>query len=228
MIPRSARATWRGASIATVEPAAEGMVELVVVPDNWIPHRAGQYYDVRFPGENRVRAFSVVSSPTVTDHLTFGIQVLPQGLVSPRLADAATGDRLEIRGPIGSAFSWAPELPGRLVLIGAGAGITPLVSMYEHAVAAGTEKQPLFIVSAKRPELIFRYDHYRSVLTTRFTASQPRIDREYLRSVLSSGGAVGEGMHVRVCGPGGFIVKTVEHLISIGVPESEIRSEAFV
>jgi len=241
---RERRNRWRTAVVRSVEPASEDMVSFVVTPDEWVPHVAGQYCDVRVPGERVVRAFSIVSSPTETDYLEFGVQVLPRGLVSPRIAAAEPGDTIELRGPVGAFFTWTPEMPGRLVLIGAGAGITPLVSMYAHATSAGTRTgsgagtgapavsapDPIFIVSAKSPERIFRYERYRRSMITRFTATEGRIDRAFLADALEPVVAPVSSPppQVRICGPLGFIGGVVQELVGLGIPAEAIRSEAFV
>ncbi|MFA7566089.1 MAG: FAD-binding oxidoreductase [Alkalispirochaeta sp.] len=222
------RASWRRATVLTCTPESSDVVALSIRPERWIAHRAGQYYDIRMPAERVVRAFSVVSSPTVTDHLEFGIQVLPQGLLSPRLAGVRPGAKLEIRGPVGSIITWSPEMAGRLVLIGAGAGITPLLSMYEHATVAGVTPSPTLIVSAKSTQRIFRFDRYRSVLTTRLSSQDGRIDRAFLDSILGPVLYDDVPPQLRLCGPLGFIGDIVDHLLALGFPEGTIRSEAFV
>jgi ferredoxin-NADP reductase len=239
MASKADRREWRRATVVWSRPAAADMVSLALRPDQWISHVAGQYYDIRFPREGVVRAFSIVSSPTVTDYLEFGLQVLPRGLLSPRLAAVAPGEPLEIRGPVGRFFTWSPEMSGRLVLIGAGAGITPLLSMYGHAVGDGFEEgpvsgvsPPLFIVSAGGPERVFRYERYRSVLVTRFSGREGRIDREFLAEHLAGirDGTISREPppQIRICGPPGFVGHIVDHLLSQGISETSIRSEAFV
>ncbi len=228
MSDRLSREEWRRVTVVGTERASTDMIALTVKPERWIPHRAGQYCDIRFPGETVVRAFSIVSSPTRSDSLVFGIQVLPRGLLSPRLAKLRSGDILEIRGPVGKFFTWTPDLPGRLVLIGAGAGITPLLSMYHLATSADGGGEPVFILSAKGPERVFQYARYAAVLTSRFTARDGRIDLPFLTETLEKNLAEDEAVQIRLCGPLGFIGHIVSLLEKTGIPDAEIRSEAFV
>lgn len=221
------RHEWRPAHVTAVEPAASDMVTLNVEPAEWIPHAAGQHYEIRFPGERLSRKFSIASPPERVNELEFGIQVLPKGMLSPRLAACRPGDSLEIRGPTGAAFQWQREDGGPLILLGAGAGITPLLGILDHHTAAAVPAPLVFVLSARSPERVFRYERYRDRMRICFTSQQPRIDRVYLERALEP--VLDDNRtQARVCGPLGFMTSMVEHLIQLGVKEAQIRSEAFV
>lgn len=204
------------------------MISLILEPAEAVPHRAGQHYELRFPADELSRKYSIVSGPSRPELLEFGVQILPGGLVSPKLARVDSGDRLEIRGPLGEAFVWTPDLGPSLVLLGAGAGITPLLCMHEHfhATVRRLGGRCLFLVSAKSPGRIFRYDDCRSLLCARFTATQPRLTRDDLGAQLSEI-STGE-TEVRVCGPPRFIDAMVDNLLDLGFSEMRVRSEAFL
>jgi ferredoxin-NADP reductase len=221
------RAVWRRATIVAVESVTAKMVGITLRPERWIPHVSGQYYDLRLPDVQQIGAFSIVSPPTVTDYLEFGVTVQPKGLLTPRLAKARSGDPIEIRGPVGRGFTWTPETAGRLVLIGAGAGVTPLLSMYTHALASGAAP-PIVIISAKRGEDIFGIDRLPEDAFLRLTDTGPRIDSAYIAEALSVSRNGNEPLSVRICGPLGFIGTAVEALRSVGIPDNVIRSEGFV
>lgn len=221
------RHAWRKARVACVEQAASDMVALEIEPDEWIPHLAGQHYEIRFPGEILSRKFSIASAPEQTRRIDFGIQVLPKGMLSPRLAACRPGDQLEVRGPTGAAFVWRPEESGPLVLLGGGAGITPLAGLCDHYISSGLDSPLMFIVSARSPSRVFRLDRYRRRMITRYTAEKGRIDRDFLVKALAPVLDNPE-TKVRVCGPLGFMSAMVSTLRELGIPETGIRSEAFV
>lgn len=228
----TSRDQWRQATVSYNEPAASDMVALGLQPNRWIPHRAGQHYEIRFPGDELSRKFSVVTSPEQRSVLEFGIQILPSGLLSPRLAACRPVDRLEIRGPVGEAFVWTPAHSGPVVLLGAGAGITPLLSIYEHCLShRGQDGTPLFLLSATRADRVYRYERYRSALITRFTETEPRIDAaflaEHLAHILQAPLLPDPEASAWICGPPGFIDSVVDDLLDLGFPESRIRSESF-
>lgn len=216
---------WRAATVVACEPAGEDMVRVELEPDDLLPHEAGQHYEVRFPGEELSRKFSIVSSPACLPTIEFGIQVLPTGLLSPRLAKMGTGDRLELRGPLGRAFVWTPGAQKSLLLLGAGAGITPLLSMWSRFHESPIHGTCRFVVSAKTSGRVYRYDHYRDEIETRFTTSDPRLSKGDVAALLSHMPTT--DLSVRVCGPSAFIGAMVDALLSLGIEEDCIRSEGF-
>src|SRR5579859_1408937 len=127
---KSSIRSWRPATVLRATKAADDIMSIELQPNDWLPHKAGQHYELRLPGHHLSRKYSIVSSPHQTERLEFGVQFLSYGEVSPLLWKLRPGDKLEIRGPLG-AFVWTPETTGPLVLIAAGSGITPLLSMYD-------------------------------------------------------------------------------------------------
>ena len=202
------------------------MISLLLEPEVPVPHRAGQHYELRIPGDELGRKYSIVTPPGQAGPLEFGIQLLPNGLVSPRLAALQPADRIEIRGPLGEAFLWSPADGRSLILIGGGAGITPLLSMYGHFADAYPKGRFLFVVSATGPERIYRYERWNPSLRTRFTAREPRLTTADLELLIGDQLADPETA-ARICGPTSMIDAMVDSLLELGLPDTRIRSEAF-
>jgi len=203
------------------------MKSLVVVPEKFLPHRAGQHYELCMPGENVIRKYSVVSPEHVTDFLEFGIQLISNGALSPRLWSLAEGDEIEIRGPIGESFVWDSSRAHSLVLVGAGSGITPLLSMYYSYKEKYPEGECVFIVSGKNKSRIMHYDSLAEILVTRFTGTEGRIDFEFLKKNISSL-AGNSTTRCYICGPDNFIDDMVDMVLELGIAEDNIRSERFI
>lgn len=216
---------WQSATVASREQAAEDMITIRLIPDEPVAHRAGQHYEVRFPKDDLSRKFSIVSSPASLPVVELGVQVLPTGLVSPRLAQVATGEPLEIRGPLGRAFVWTPSMSRNLLLLGAGAGVTPLLSMWAQFHEADQMGACRFVLSTKTTDRVYRYDRHRDKVELRLTASAPRLTVSDIEKILA--GMQRSDLSVRICGPSGFITTMVDALIALGVDEGCIRSEGF-
>ena len=77
------------------------------------------------------------------------VERLDDGEVSPYLTDELrTGDKLELRGPIGGWFTW--EVRGRPpVPRGRRSGIAPLAAMIRHRAAAGSEAPCRLLYSSR-------------------------------------------------------------------------------
>jgi ferredoxin-NADP reductase len=104
----------------------------------------GQYYNVRLTVPGRIgpiqRAYSVASSPVPeTSTIEIGVREVPGGLISPQLVRGlSVGGQIQVRGPVGR-FTWTTDDGGPVLLVGAGSGVVPLMSMIRYAVAANLD-----------------------------------------------------------------------------------------
>ena len=103
---------WRLAEVAEVVPETPGVASLVLDVPEWPGHRAGRHVDVRLTAEDGYqaqRSYSIASPPE-DERLVLTVERLVDGEVSPYLVDELrSGDRLELRGPIGGYFVWEVE-----------------------------------------------------------------------------------------------------------------------
>lgn len=219
--------TWQMAKVIRAYEEAQGILSLELQPEQWAPHIAGQHYELRLPGDQLSRKYSVVSSPMANGRLFFGVKLFEGGVLSPRLWQLQPGDSVELRGPLGESFIWQPQMGGGpLVLIGAGSGVTPLLAIYDHYQYNYPQGIAVLLVSAKTPAHILQYDRLRDSVIARLTATQGRIDAAYLQSHLN-GMACKDQARCFVCGPVDFIDMVVDELLAIGFPPDLIRAEKF-
>jgi ferredoxin-NADP reductase len=199
----------------------------------WPGHRAGQHADIRLTAEDGAtaqRPYSIASAPE-DRHVELTVARLDDGDVSPWLAgEARSGDELELRGPVGSAFSWHVEDGGPLLLVAGGAGVVPLRAMLRHRIARGAALDTRLVVSARtEADLVYagEYHEWRAagvsidVILTR-VAPRRRLAADSLRAP-----AVDAGPHVFVCGPTAFAEAAAEHLLDLGHPPERVRVERF-
>ncbi|MBD0320353.1 MAG: oxidoreductase, partial [Gemmatimonadetes bacterium] len=160
--------------------------------------------------------------------------------VSPFLLDqAAVGDTLELRGPIGGYFTWEPEEGGPLLLVAGGAGVVPLMSILRHRANRGDRTPTRLLYSAQRPEaLIYRREIDALAageaveVTYTLTRQQPpgwtggrrRIDREMLEA---AGFPAGRNPRAFVCGPTPFVEQVANALVALGYREDRVKTERF-
>lgn len=125
-------------------------------PAEFIP---GQYYNIRIPVEGRPRpiqrAYSVGSSPFPDyEVIEVGVKEMTGGLVSPVLVSSTpVGSKLEVRGPYG-AFNWTETMGGPLLMVAAGSGVVPFMSMIRYALAKGLEVPMHLLFSSKSSEYV--------------------------------------------------------------------------
>jgi ferredoxin-NADP reductase len=151
------------------------------------------------------------------------------------------GDMLEVRAP-GGTFFVDPLSRDPVVLVGAGIGVTPLVSMLEAYIHSGRRREVYAVFGFRNSREHPFKDHLQRLadanpwihLHTSYSAPLPhdvlyreynhlgRISVERLRTVLPS-----NNFQFYVCGPGKLMESLVPALSKWGVPESHVHFEAF-
>lgn len=103
----------------------------------------GQYVNIKVPGTDDVRSYSMSSGPEVVD-ASFMVRITPQGAMSEYLRDRAeVGDSVEFSGPFGSFFLREPKRP--LLLLAGGTGLAPLLSILEK-LTQNPPGQPVHLI----------------------------------------------------------------------------------
>ncbi|WP_298890011.1 hybrid-cluster NAD(P)-dependent oxidoreductase [uncultured Serinicoccus sp.] len=119
--------------------------------------RPGQYVTVtaEVDGQELSRCYTIASSPLQTGTLT--LTVKRQGPVSTWLHDRlGVGDQLRVSGPMG-VFSTYEHPAAAHLLLSAGSGITPLMSMLRTLVGTEGPHDVVFVHSARTPaDIVFR------------------------------------------------------------------------
>jgi ferredoxin-NADP reductase len=237
------RLVWRIGEVVETRPATPRTRSLFLEVPGWEGHRAGQHVDVRLTAEDGYqaqRSYSIASAPEERS-LELVVERLDDGEVSPYLTDELrTGDKLELRGPIGGWFVWEAKDGGPLFLVAGGSGIAPLMAMIRHRAAAGSEAPSRLLYSSRsREDIIFagELDHLAAsdgsleVVHT-LTRSQPpgwtgyarRIDDEMLAEVAPS---PEQGPLTFVCGPTPLVESVATALVGLGHDAGRIKTERF-
>jgi ferredoxin-NADP reductase len=206
----------------------------------WADHLAGQHLDVRLTAEDGYqaqRSYSIASAPG--EPLALTVERLDDGEVSPYLVDEAReGDGFEVRGPIGGYFVWEPDDPARVLLVGGGSGVVPLMAMARsRARVGGTAPMRLLYSSRSLEDVIYR-DELEALpgdgveVVHTLTREQPagwtgysrRIDPELLAEVAWP---VEDEPKVFVCGSTRFVDAAADGLVGLGYDPRWIRTERF-
>ncbi|MFN3256435.1 MAG: FAD-binding oxidoreductase [Ilumatobacter sp.] len=232
--PIRKRLAWRDATVVESVTESASARTLVLGIDGWDNHRAGQHLDVRLTapdGYQATRSYSLSSAPGEAPQIT--VERVADGEVSPFLVDEiAVGEPIEVRGPIGGYFVWAPS-HAPLVLIGGGSGLAPLRSIWR---AATDQTCPVVVgASVCGVEQLIYADELRAlgarVHLTRHAASgfrTGRFDRDDISEVLAQAASSdASDPVVYVCGPTGFVEHVATLLSEAGVPPGAMRLERF-
>jgi ferredoxin-NADP reductase len=240
---RQPRLAWRIGEVLETRPATPRTRSVFLGVPGWEGHRAGQHVDVRLTapdGYQAQRSYSIASAPE-EERVELVVERLDDGEVSPYLADELrSGDRLELRGPIGGWFTWEAEDEGPLFLVGGGSGIAPLMAMIRHRAAAASDAPCRLLYSSRsREETIFADELDRLAdsdgsleIFHTLTRSRPpgwtgyarRIDREMLGEIAPS---PGEELRTFICGPTPLVESVATELVGLGHDAGRIKTERF-
>src|SRR3954471_2045686 len=222
---------WRTATVARVRRPIVASVELRLDVHDRIDHLPGQHSVVRLTAEDGYtaqRSYSVASAPA-DPLIELFIERLADGEVSTYLCDVVQpGDELEVRGPIGGWFVWRGDAPA--LLVGAGSGVVPLMSMLRYARATGRDDLLRLLVSVRSPSDLYYDGEIQGPQTTvAYTREAPDgVPRAVGRLAAADvGPLLRDGATAYVCGSPGFADAATDLLMDAGVPAERIRVERF-
>jgi propane monooxygenase reductase subunit len=222
--------------VEAVEPLTADIrhLRLKVDDDEPFEFKPGQYVDIRIPGdEEHHRSFSMANTSTSPDELEFMIKLYPGGHFSGLLADGAIkpGDELTVTGPYG-VFTLRASSPRRLLFIGGGAGMAPILSLLRSLAETGSEREAIYYYGARTEADLFHLDEI-GALPARFV---PALSED-------SNGWAGESglitdvidrleddvseVDAYICGPPPMVEAAIALLEARGVPEAHIYYDKF-
>lgn len=224
-------------------------------PDNQQPKfTAGQFLTVKalIDDKEQIRTYTVSSAPgdelfRISIKQEGGDHDKPAGIFSSFMhQQISEGDTLYAKAPTGSfTFTTPPEHPA--VLISAGIGITPMLSIAKHVVQQAIrtrQLQALTLICTARNDAqrafyqelddIARYSGGKIQIFWALTQPEANLtlgvdyhfkgrpDKDWLESRLPQ-----EDFDAYLCGPAGFMQSQYEILRKAGQPDQRIFAEAF-
>ena len=243
---------WRPLRVTRIEAESQNIRSIYFEPADGagLPvFQAGQHLPLRFKigDQTPIRTYSLSSAPS--DDF-FRISVKRDGLVSSHLHELIkVGDVLEARAPQGH-FTVAAHERRPLVLLAAGVGITPLLSMLREVVYQGWRTRRIrptwFFQSSRsladqpfRAELDSLLEGAEDKVRVLRLLSQPeadaregedfdltgRIDTALLLTMLE--GEDYDQVDFVLCGPGSFTQGLYDSLRELDIRDSNIHAETF-
>lgn len=236
---------WQNGRIGAIVKRSPGVTSFFFDLAQPFAFRAGQHVDVRLTapdGYRAQRSYSIASAPEAGGAIELAIDRLPDGEVSPFFHEVAEiGDEIELRGPIGGHFVWSVEDGGPVMLIGAGSGVVPLLSMIRHRAARASTVPMLLLFSVRtRADLLFgdelqalhdRKDGFQLAITLTREADAPeagfarRIDAAMIADVLVR--LPEPPRTVFICGANPFVAVASDGVLDAGVPAERVKTERY-
>lgn len=239
--------TWRRFRVQQAVQESSTIRSLYLAPvdgEALIPHLAGQHLPIRIRQGNDLlrRSYTISSSPS--DGF-YRLSVKREGRASALLHAMPEGDEIEALAPAGAFTIDAMERNRPAVLLAAGIGITPLLSMLCHVIQTGDRtryRRPVWLFRSARMSAERAFDREIGELVARsegtvrdirvlgtpdvsdeglFDAAG-RIDMPLLRAHLPFG-----DYDFYICGPSSFMQSMYDGLRGLNVLDDRIHAEAF-
>ncbi|MCB2130766.1 MAG: hypothetical protein KDE03_17305, partial [Rhodobacteraceae bacterium] len=222
------------------------MVNRVVFePKEFRPYMAGQHIDIRLTapdGYRAERSYSITSAPSAPGRYELAIELLTGGEVSTFFHGyAKVGTEIEIRGPLGGHFIWEPSMPGDVVLLGAGSGVAPFISMArEHTAAKHGGRMLLLHSSRSNMDVVggeelaaLASENPRLTYIRAITRDRPERDGD-LQGRFDCDGVLAlmrqhapQAAGVFVCGSNAFVEALAGCFVDAGIDADRVKTERF-
>src|SRR4051812_47751373 len=208
-------------------------LRLKVHDDAPFEFKPGQYVDIGIPGEEHHRSFSMANTTSSPGELEFMIKLYEGGRFSGLLADGSIkpGDRLAVTGPYG-VFTLRPSSPRRLLFIGGGAGMAPILSLLRSLHETASERAATYYYGARTEADLFRLDEL-AALPGSFVAALSEDSNGWhgetglITDVVDRLEDDVAEVDAYVCGPPPMVEAAIALLEAKGVPEAHIYYDKF-
>ena len=200
----------------------------------------GQFLNVAFGigGARMNRSYSISSSPNERDYVELTVKREERGAVSRHIYDLIkVGDEIEAGGPVGT-FTFTGTEADSIVLVAAGVGITPLLSIARYLSERSWPGDIYFVYACRSPadfifeKTIVALEHRNPRLHVVVTMSNPgpdwkgsrgRITKELLTRAVPDLAS----RRVHLCGPPTMMDAAKALLTELGVSPERLKTESF-
>lgn len=245
-VPGARRRGFHPLRVAAVQRLCDDAVALTfAVPDDLADlyaFRPGQSLTLRRRegGRDERRSYSICAPAGAAPRI--GVRKVPGGLFSTWLVDEVrVGDEIEVAPPSGR---FTPDLdePGHHVLVAAGSGITPLLSIAASVLAQPHARVTLLYGNRRSDTVMFADEladlkdrHTTRLELVHVLSREPReaelfsgrLDADKLRTLLPLLVDVAGVDHWWLCGPFGMVSDAREVLDEHGVDRARVHTELF-
>lgn len=237
------RSQFHPLRVARVDPLTDDSAAVTfAVPDELAAEfafAAGQTLTVRHGDERR--SYSICAPVGAPPRI--GVREVAGGAVSGHLVRRlAPGDTVDVQPP-GGTFTPDLTTPGHHVLIAAGSGITPMISIAASVLAASDESTVTLLYGNRRSDTVMFADevadlkdahparmqvvHVLSREAHEVELFRGRLDAERLHRLLPVTVDVPAVDHWWLCGPYAMVTGAVDVLTELGVGRERIHRELF-
>ncbi|TCP95122.1 NADH oxidoreductase Hcr [Cricetibacter osteomyelitidis] len=224
--------------VHSIVQETKDVVTVNLIAHDFYPYQPGQYAMLSIKNTyNIARAYTLSSTPGMSEFVTITVRHIENGVGSTWInKELKVGDIVWLSEPMGD-FTCSKIQSDNYLLVGAGSGITPIISMARHLLAKYPDMPLTVIYSVHSPkDIIFKNEWERL-----------RVQHPQLKLIINASvnaldgfiaGRISEGMlrhfvpdladkTVLVCGPESYIETLKEIADNAGVPQDKFFVEQF-
>ncbi|NQZ28341.1 MAG: 2Fe-2S iron-sulfur cluster binding domain-containing protein [Colwellia sp.] len=201
---------------------------------------AGQHltFTVKMAGKAQSCCYTLSSSPTTPDYVSITIKRIPQGKISNYFHDHFKIGQVISTQEVAGNFYLSESVPQKVLLLSAGSGVTPMLSMLRYMVTKQCKNQIVFLHSAqKENDLIAQAEitslarqHGNCQIIYTLTQSscpqwygfQGRLNEHMLHNIEQI-----SHYQTYVCGPKSFRKTAQQLLRKLGLPPNHYHYESY-
>lgn len=210
----------------------------LISPEN-ISFKPGQYIQIKVPGEEVFRAYSIASPPSQDKSLDFIIRLVPKGLCTTYIHKALeVGDKIEFTGPYGDFFL-QEDTDKDIICIARSTGMAPMRSILYHLKERNMPRKVIYFFGASYKEDLFMLDEFYEMAKQypnfRFVSaiSRPKQEDNWtgelgrITEVVERYIDSAENCEAYLCGPAVMLNEATRVLRKKGIGESNIYYDEF-
>ncbi len=139
------------------------LVRFKLIEPNEIDFKPGQYAQLKVPGLDVIRAYSIASNPANTHEVEFIVRLVPKGLATTFVHKALlVGDEIILTGPYGD-FYLREETNREMICIAGGSGKAPIRSILYYLRDQGSKRKITYFFGARAKRDLYYTDEMRAL-----------------------------------------------------------------
>jgi len=227
--PLRSRTHLRGRVVAVHAETADAASVVIRPGRGWHGHRPGQYIrvGVDIDGVRMWRAYSITSGPRADGCISITVKAITGGAVSTHLVQTLRPGQVLQMEQAGGEFVLPHGLPGRVLLLTGGSGITPVMGILRHAVRDLDDV--VLLHSAPRPEdVIFANELHDLAADGHLRLLERHTDTDGMLNPAELDALVPDwrDRETFACGPAGMLEALEEHWQQAGL-DHRLHTERF-
>ncbi len=153
------------AEVVKVEPLTYDikLVRFKLIEPKEMVFKPGQYAQLKVPGLDVIRAYSIASNPKYTNEIEFIVRMVPKGQATTFVHKALiVGDEIILTGPYGD-FYLREDSDREMICIAGGSGKAPIRSILYYMKDRGMKRKVKYFFGAKAKRDLFYTEEMRAL-----------------------------------------------------------------